>query len=442
MLRELSSEPQEILELFSKRTHVIKPGLDRVRSALSWLGFPGSKTFKIVIGGTNGKGSTSGMVWRLLAGAGLRVGLFTSPHLVEFRERIAVSDREIRNDDLVRHILALKSQLPPVLWDELTFFEINTILAFLVFDEVGTDVNVLEVGMGGRLDCVNVYDPDVAVITSVGLDHVEYLGPGLVDIAREKAGIMRPGRPVIWGGLASSDQEAHNEILLAAHRVGSRLVSFEQLPGGDLPRQLQNKPEFLQRNFILARTAVQEALIALKKDLPIDLLVRCYDDPKAPWPVSLNGRFDFMRLSKADHSINVLLDVCHNPHGARALATGLANSPDPRLRGRRKCLISVLADKDVAGIWGEIKSNIGECIGFQIPSPRTWTHNPVGFDGFMTSSFDLAWQEALRRSSWVEDQPWLIFGSVAAVGHVMRFWQENGWIMERIPLQGWNNDDA
>ena len=380
------------------------------------------------------------MIWRLLSGAGLRVGLFSSPHLVEFRERITVSDSVVDNDRIVRHILALRARLPKNLWDELTFFEINTILAFLIFDEMGTDVNVLEIGLGGRLDCVNVYDPDVAVITSIGLDHIEILGPDLTAIAREKAGIMREGRPVIWGGLVSSEAEAHQEILSMAHQTNARLIDYEEIPVEVFPRLLADKPEFLRRNFVLARAAVAELLALMGRGDELDDVIRRYDDPESPWPVTFNGRFDFIRVSKGRAAVHVLLDVCHNPHGARALAKALAAASSPMLRGRRKCLISVLSDKDVTGIWDEIKSNIGECIRFQIPSPRTWTPDQAGFAGEMKSSFELAWQDALERSTWMEDQPWLIFGSVAAVGEVLRFWQENGWIMERIQLSGWDKD--
>jgi folylpolyglutamate synthase/dihydropteroate synthase len=225
-----------------------------------------------------------------------------------------------------------------------------------------------------------------------------------------------------------------------ADRTVARLKTFEELSTGVLPRLIRDKPEFLRRNFVLARAAVAEALLMMNKNFEIDAVVRHYDDPELPWPVTLKGRFDFVRVSKGKEVVQVLLDVCHNPHGAHALSKALFESSHPKLRERRKCLISVLGDKDVAGILGEIKGNIEDIIGFQIPSPRTWSIDQAAFDGEIKSSFELAWHEALQRSSWFEDQPWLIFGSVAAVGEVLRFWQDNGWIMERIQLQGWNKD--
>jgi folylpolyglutamate synthase/dihydrofolate synthase len=187
------------------------------------------------VAGTNGKGTTSGMIWRLLSAAGFKVGLFTSPHLSEFRERITVSGHDVTNTLLVESITRIRKQLKPELWADLTFFEINTLLAFMVFEQLETEINVLEVGLGGRLDCVNVYDPDVAVITSIGLDHMEFLGDSLTLIAREKAGIMREGRPVIWCAEQWAEPEADVAITAVAKEVGAMIVmddNFSSLVAG------------------------------------------------------------------------------------------------------------------------------------------------------------------------------------------------------------------
>jgi len=202
-----STEPVEILEIFGKRAQVIKPGLERMREAWKVLGFPSKKIPTVLIAGTNGKGTTSGFLYRLLAVTGLRVGLFTSPHVREFRERIAVSDCEVTNQRVVASIHRMK-QVLDAFWDKLTFFEINTLLALLTFEEEKVDWIVLEVGLGGRLDATNVVEPALSIITSIGMDHAEYLGPDTTAIAKEKAGIMRAGKPCIWGGLTVSDQAA------------------------------------------------------------------------------------------------------------------------------------------------------------------------------------------------------------------------------------------
>ena len=432
-------EPAQILELFDKRPTQIKPGLDRIRAALDAIGNPGLKTPRIVIAGTNGKGSTSGMIWRLLAAAGIRAGLFSSPHLLEFRERITVTDADVSNELIIRHLHALKSRLPEPLWGELTFFEINTILAMLIFDELGTEVNVLEVGLGGRLDCVNVYDADVAVITSIGLDHQEFLGSTLTAVAGEKAGIMRSGKPVVWGGPRSSDAEANKGIIVAAEHIGAVLLSEDEVPDCPLSVWIAGRPEFLRRNFKLAFIAVLElAKSGRVRGLDFEECHRLperFDNDHLPWPVTLNGRFDLVRVSKNNVSRNVLVDVCHNPHGARFLALALEESGLVPKGGRARCLISVLADKDAAGIWDEIKGKISDVIRFQIPSPRTWHSNDSQIPGVMFASFPDAWNEAMSRGSWDASEPWLLFGSVAAVGDVFSFWNRDGWSIERINLR-------
>ena len=432
-------EPSQILELFDKRPTTIRPGLERIRAALEIVGNPGINTPRIVIAGTNGKGSTSGMIWRLLAAAGVTAGLFSSPHLLEFRERITVTNADVSNELIIRHLNFLKSALPEPLWEELTFFEINTILALLIFDELGTQVNVLEVGLGGRLDCVNVYDADVAVITSIGLDHQEFLGSTLTSVATEKAGIMRKGKPVVWGGARSSETEAHEAIISQASKLGATLLTENQEADIPMPSWMAARPEFLRRNFKLAFLAIRElAKSGSVRSLDLESCGRVlsrFDDPNLPWPVTLNGRFDLVRVSKNNTFRNVLLDVCHNPHGARFLALALEESGLVPAGRKANCLISVLADKDAAGIWGEIKGKINDVIRFQIPSPRTWQADDGSIPGRMMGSFAAAWVEALNRESWETSEPWLLFGSVAAVGDVFSFWKRDGWSIERINLR-------
>lgn len=434
-----SCEPTEILELFGKRATVIKPGLERIRAALALLGNPGQGTPSIVVAGTNGKGSTSGMLWRLFAAGGVRAGLFSSPHLLEFRERITVSDREVSNSLIVGHINGLKKRLPAVLWTDLTFFEINTILAFVIFAELKTEVNVLEVGLGGRLDCVNVYDGEVTVITSIGLDHEEFLGADICGIAREKAGIMRPGVPIIWGGRDSSEALAHETIIAAAQKIGAPLIeSFFNEDSDDIafPESLKTRPLFLRQNFWLAQLALKEFL---KLDhgpcfakITLEDLIRRYDDARLPRPVTFKGRFERLVISRNNISRTVLVDVCHNPHGARALAHALEEIGISNGGQTCCCLISVLDDKDAAGIWREIKSKIREIIRFQIPSPRTWSAEDPRVPGDMKESFASAWTEAVARENWTDSVPWLICGSVAAVGEVFLYWKQDGWLVEEI----------
>jgi dihydrofolate synthase / folylpolyglutamate synthase len=434
-----SCEPTEILELFGKRATVIKPGLERIRTALALLGNPGQGTPRIVIAGTNGKGSTSGMLWRMFAAGGVRAGLFSSPHLLEFRERITVSDREVSNSLIVGHIDGLKKRLPAALWTDLTFFEINTILAFVIFDELKTAVNVLEVGLGGRLDCVNVYDGDVTVITSIGMDHEEFLGADICGIAREKSGIMRPGVPIIWGGRGSSEALAHEAIIAAAREIGAPLIEpcFAEVSDAiALPESIKARPLFLRQNFRLAELALKEFLKLNHgpcfAKMTIEGVITQYDNSRLPRPVTLMGRFESLVVSRNNISRTVLVDVCHNPHGARALAHALEEIGMSNGEQTCCCLISVLEDKDAAGIWSEIKSKIREIIRFQIPSPRTWSAEDPRVPGDMKESFAGAWAEAVARENWTDSVPWLICGSVAAVGEVFLYWKHDGWKVEEF----------
>ncbi len=171
-------------------------GLDRLLLVLDRLGWRQPKVPVITIAGTNGKGSVSGYCAAILAAAGYRAGTFTSPHLRDYRERVRVHDRLVSAAELVSAFERIEASRGEV---GLTFFEFNTLAALLVFEAARLDAWVLEIGMGGRLDAVNVVDPDAAVVVSIGFDHQEYLGATIEAIAREKAGIFRQGRPAVLG---------------------------------------------------------------------------------------------------------------------------------------------------------------------------------------------------------------------------------------------------
>src|SRR5512139_3323658 len=171
-------------------------GLERVARVLARTGWAGPRQPVITVGGTNGKGSCVALLEAMLRAGGHRVGTFTSPHLLDYRERIRVDGQWVSEASLMAAFERIADALGG---DSLTFFEFNTLAALLVFETAAPDAIVLEVGLGGRLDAVNVVDPDVAVIVSVGLDHMEFLGPDIESIGREKAGIFRRHRPAICG---------------------------------------------------------------------------------------------------------------------------------------------------------------------------------------------------------------------------------------------------
>ncbi|MDL2345312.1 Mur ligase family protein, partial [Deinococcus sp. MIMF12] len=182
--------------LFARQRFGVHPGLDRVRALLTRLGEP-QRTFRsVLVGGTNGKGSTAASLAAMLTASGTRTGLFTSPHLTRFSERFVVDGQECGAQ---RVEAALHRVRPHAEAAGASFFEVVTALGSLLFAEAGVEVAVMEVGLGGRLDATNALDPDLSVITSVALDHTEILGTTLDAIAREKAGILRPGRPAVTG---------------------------------------------------------------------------------------------------------------------------------------------------------------------------------------------------------------------------------------------------
>jgi len=297
----------------------------------------------IIVGGTNGKGSTAAHLAALLTAQGERVGLFTSPHLVHYNERIRVGARDAGDAELVaafEHIDAARGA------ETLTFFEYNALAALWVFRQHAVDVMVLEVGLGGRLDATNVIDADVAVLCSVGMDHTDWLGSTLDAIGREKAGIFRPGRPVVLGSdcMPASVHEAIQQLQCPAS-VAGRDFHWTQYPNGswdyrDSLGGLESLPPSTLAGSIQYRNAAT-ALAAVR------LLNRAAhplrDVVAAALPaVRLSGR---MQIVPGD--TEWLLDVAHNEPAAAVLAQGLRERAPAR---RTWAVFGMLADKDVRSV--------------------------------------------------------------------------------------------
>jgi dihydrofolate synthase/folylpolyglutamate synthase len=300
-------------------------GLDRVRAALARLGDPQRRFAAVQIAGTNGKGSTAAMAEAILRGAGLRTGLYTSPHLARFTERIRVAGEEVAGDRLAALDLQVAASGVP-----LTYFEIATALAFLAFAEAGVEVAVLETGLGGRLDAVTTCEPAVTAVTTVAFDHMDYLGGTLAEIAREKAGIIKPGVPHLVGPLPP---EADAEMVRAAAAAGAPLLRLGR--DFDAPAATPGLPGDHQRvNAAIAAEIVRQAAPGLGRTIAPAAIAAGL--AAARWP----GRLE--RVGS-----DVLLDCAHNPEGAGALAAAL-----PALAGGRRCalVLSVVRDKDARGI--------------------------------------------------------------------------------------------
>jgi dihydrofolate synthase / folylpolyglutamate synthase len=337
-------------------------GLDRLRLVQERLGWRQPTVPVITVAGTNGKGSVSGYCAAILAAAGYRVGTFTSPHLRDYRERIRIHDSEVGAQELVAAFERIESARGDV---GLTFFEYNTLAALLVFEAARLDAWVLEIGMGGRLDAVNVVDPDVSVVVSIGMDHQEYLGNTLEAIAREKAGIFRRGRPAVLG---SRDMPA--VVADCAHAIGATLkrpgIDYSYGVDGsswhyrgnhwDLP---QLPPPALLGDIQYANAAT--ALAALE-ELDARLLIPVAAVARGLTEIRLVARFQVIAPSAPGAPVWIL-DVAHNPDAARVLAENLRGSRQGEraaaaTRGRTLAVCGILADKDAAGIAAELR----ECI--------------------------------------------------------------------------------
>ncbi len=343
----------------------IEMGLDRVAGVASMMALDVGCPV-ITVGGTNGKGSTCAMLDAIYRHAGYRVGQYTSPHLLRFNERVRIAGNEAEDETLVaafaRVEQARTASDPPT---PLTYFEFSTLAALHVFAGARLDVLVLEVGLGGRLDAVNVIDADVAVVTAIDIDHVDYLGPTREDIGREKAGIFRAGNPAICG-----DIDPPRSLVAHAAAVGAPLwrigheYAYRALgtqwsyrgPGGSrygLPIPA------LRGAYQLANAATALAATdAARERLPVSAgAVR-----GGLVGVELAGRFQVLPGRPT-----TVLDVAHNPQAARAFAATLG---DMGFHPRTIAVFAMLADKDIDGVVAAVAPRVDTWFVAPLPGPR------------------------------------------------------------------------
>ena len=335
----------------------VERGLDRVRVVADRLGVlpPAAKT--IVVAGTNGKGSTTAFAEHLLLAAGYRVGTTTSPHLHRFNERIRIDGREADDETLVDALESVESRRGGV---GLSYFEYATLAALLVMSRSPLDYAVLEVGLGGRLDAVNIVDGEVAVITSVGLDHQEYLGENRELIGREKAGVMRPRVPVVCGdpdppaSIVGRARELAAPLLIASRDFGHGPGQF-WLRGRDGRRrtlELADSP-------VDPVNAATAAMAVCQTGCPLAqrTVARAVGTVRNP------GRLEIVQHGGRTW----ILDVAHNPHGAAFLGDRLGI----HFAGRTiRAVVGCLEDKDVAGIVAALRPRVAEFAYADTSPPR------------------------------------------------------------------------
>lgn len=301
--------------LFGLKAKGVKYGIDRMRSWVEALGHPERKTPVIHIAGTNGKGSVAAMLDAIFSEAGWRTGLYTSPHLVRLGERVQVGRRILSEGEIVRFTNELRPLAEHVSRenpdDHPSFFEFMTAMAFLQFAREKCDIAIVEVGMGGRLDATNVVVPEVAVITSIGLDHTEFLGDTIEKIAAEKAGIIKYGRPVMIGVLPEAAERVIRAVAAEKH---APLYSVREALGdfSEAYPQTNLEGEYQRAN---AATAVLVArLMAAQWRFTEETVSRAL--MKVRWP----GRWQWRMLGGRA----LILDASHNPEGAQTLDKNLA----------------------------------------------------------------------------------------------------------------------
>ena len=327
----------------------IDMGLDRVRPVAARMGLGRPAERVVIVGGTNGKGSTVAFIEAIAREAGWRVGCYTSPHLLAYNERVRIDGAEAGDAALVEAFESVESARGDT---PLTYFEYGTLAALWLFARAGLDLAVLEVGLGGRLDATNLVDADVAVITTVDLDHQDWLGADREAIGHEKAGIARAWRPLVLG-----DDDPPSSVLGHAYAIGASAVRigcdffFDPAPGDaseghwrwrevgyevDLPRPGLAAPAQL-RNAAVAIAALRALDWPEGRSLGDEALSRGVAG------AGLAGRLQRFGLE----GVEVVVDVAHNPQAAGALAEWLAANP---AAGRTRAVYAALADKDAAGV--------------------------------------------------------------------------------------------
>ncbi len=334
-----------ILEAIPSRT--VKPGLQRISALLKAIGSPERTVPVIHVVGTNGKGSVAAMLDRVLREAGYRVGLYSSPHLSDVRERVRVQGACISQDDLCRHVGVLDGAMR-VLPDPPSYFELLTAMAFRHFSECAVDVAVLEAGMGGRWDATHQGTPLCCVLTGVALDHTEFLGPTLADIAREKAGIATAGVPFVAGVLTP---EAKNAAQQECSARGGRWISTEGIDAAAIRERWDGTqfriespayaglvdlslPGLWQQGNLCTVLGAVDSLRSIGLDIEKSHLIAGLRNVR--WP----GRFESVHRAP-----RIVLDGAHNPSAISAICGGLQRLV-PQSE-RRHVLFGAMADKAV-----------------------------------------------------------------------------------------------
>ncbi|HFZ8994297.1 TPA: bifunctional tetrahydrofolate synthase/dihydrofolate synthase [Citrobacter freundii] len=387
-------------------TKTIDLGLERVSQAAARLDVLKPAPFVFTVAGTNGKGTTCRTLEAILMAAGYKVGVYSSPHLVRYTERVRVQGKELPESAHTAAFAEIEAMRGEI---SLTYFEYGTLSALWLFKQAQLDVVILEVGLGGRLDATNIVDADVAVVSSIALDHTDWLGPDRESIGREKAGIFRAGKPAVVGEpempytIADVAQETGALLRRCGvdwhYHVADNQWSFTDRLGTltDLPL-----PQVPQPNAATALAALRASGLAVSEQAIRGGIARA----------TLPGRFQI--VSEAPR---IILDVAHNPHAAEYLTQRLLTLPKS---GRILAVIGMLHDKDIAGTLAWLKSVVDEWYCAPLEGPRGATAEQLLEHLGTGKAFEnvaQAWHAALADAK--PEDTVLVCGSFHTVAHVM-----------------------
>ncbi|MDI9768006.1 bifunctional tetrahydrofolate synthase/dihydrofolate synthase [Pantoea sp. SGAir0184] len=388
-------------------SQAIDLGLDRIQRVAARLDLLKPAPFVFTVAGTNGKGTTCRTLETLLMAAGYRVGVYSSPHLVRYTERVRVQGAEL---DEARHsasFAAIEAGRGDI---SLTYFEFGTLSALNLFREAQLDVVILEVGLGGRLDATNIVDADVAVITSIALDHTDWLGPDRASIGREKAGVFRGGKPAVVG-----EADMPDTIAQVAAEKGAQLLQINR----DWQWQREGDTWTLQdaqgelRDLPLPQVPLPNAATAIAALRASGLTVsEALIHQHLPLAI-LPGRFQTVSTAP-----RVILDVAHNPHAAYYLASRLAELP---AHGTVHAVVGMLHDKDIAGTLAALAPQVKRWYCAPLDGPRGASADELMAHlqgGSAWQSVEAAWQAARQQAQ--PDDVILVCGSFHTVAQVMQ----------------------
>jgi dihydrofolate synthase/folylpolyglutamate synthase len=394
-------------------------GLERVREVAARLDLLKFDALLVTLGGTNGKGSCSAMLESIYRAAGYRVGKYASPHLLHYGERIQYQGRTAAETEICQAFERVDTARRDI---SLTYFEFGTLAALEIFSRRDMDLLLLEVGLGGRLDAVNILDADVAVITSVGLDHQAWLGHDRETIGAEKAGILRRLRPVVYGGTEDPPQSltkraaALSAPLYCANRDFHYQRSGEGWDWRNGVRRIAGLPlPALRGQFQLANAATAlQVMDLLQNRLPLER--PAIDQGLST--VYLAGRYEVV-----PGPVETILDVAHNPDGAKVLAHELSlNKP----RGRAFAVVGMLSDKSVETVVGPLEPLIQHWYAGGLPAPRGLAAQSLakrienalgGREVTVAGTVAQAYRRAMDRAQ--PGDRLVVFGSFRAVAQVL-----------------------